>query len=64
MDNQNNVTETPGLETVQNVASNTTSPVKSGQFRMETWWILGLLIVALIILKSFIYIKDGKRDGK
>ena len=47
----------------------TVSPVKpqqveGGQFRMETWWILGGLIVALLILKTFIYTKDDKRHGK
>lgn len=29
-----------------------------------TWFVIVFLIFALIILKSFIYIKDGKRHGK
>ncbi len=58
------VQENPGLTTSTNVVAKELSPVKDGQFKMQTWWILGLLIVALIILKSFIYIKDGKRHGK
>lgn len=58
------VDETPGLETVKNVASNEVSPIKGGQFRFETWWIIVFLVFALLILKTFIYIKDKKRDGK
>ncbi len=29
-----------------------------------TWFVIVFLIFALIILKSFIYIKDDKRHGK
>jgi hypothetical protein len=38
--------------------------LKEGQFYLPTWAVLGTLVVALIILKSFIYIKDDKRHGK
>ena len=34
------------------------------QFKLPTWGALIILILILIILKKFIYIKDGPRDGK
>ncbi|EQC47007.1 hypothetical protein M899_0222 [Bacteriovorax sp. BSW11_IV] len=46
------------------IVSEKTVPIKDGQFHFETWWIIGFLVVALILLKTFIYIKDDKRDGK
>ncbi|EQC43525.1 hypothetical protein [Bacteriovorax sp. Seq25_V] len=58
------VQENPGLPTTKNVVSEELSPVKGGQFSLQTWWIIGGLVVALLILKTFIYIKDGKRHGK
>ncbi len=39
-------------------------PLKGGQPQYETWWLIVGLIVGLIILKTFIYIKDKKRHGK
>ena len=53
-------------KTVQKETNMTTElgPIKGGQFRMQTWWLLGFLVVALVVLKTFIYIKDDKRDGK
>ncbi len=39
-------------------------PMNDGQFQARTIWIMGFLVFALIILKSFIYIKDKKRHGK
>jgi beta-lactamase regulating signal transducer with metallopeptidase domain len=57
-----NTTKTVQQES--NVSPGELNPVKSGQFKMETLWIIGFLIVALVVLKSFIYIKDEKRDGK
>lgn len=33
-------------------------------FYLPTWAVIVVLIIALFILKSFIYIKDGKRHGK
>lgn len=40
-------------------------PLAEGQqMQMSTWTILGVLIVAFFVLKSFIYIKDAKRHGK
>lgn len=38
---------------------------KENQLTAGTWSVvLPVLIVALIVLKSFIYIKDGDRHGK
>lgn len=34
------------------------------QFSMPTWGILIFLIIAMVTLKSFVYIKDEKRHGK
>ena len=34
------------------------------QFKMPTWAILIVLVLIMIGLKSFVYIKDGKRDGR
>lgn len=34
------------------------------QFKAPTWGLLSALILAFIIFKVFIYIKDEKRDGK
>lgn len=59
-----NVDSTPGLETVKNVVSEEVRPLTEKHFRFETWWIIVFLVFALILLKSFIYIKDQKRDGK
>ncbi|MFT6068940.1 MAG: hypothetical protein ACJAT2_002950 [Bacteriovoracaceae bacterium] len=38
--------------------------LKEGQFYMPTWGVLVTLVIALVVLKSFIYIKDEKRHGK
>ena len=37
---------------------------EEGQFSMPTWGLIFVLILAFVILKSFIYIKDEKRYGK
>ena len=34
------------------------------QLSVPTWSIIVFLIITLVILKSFIYIKDDKRHGK
>ena len=39
------------------------SPEKE-QFKMPTWGLLAILIVAFFVLKTFIYITDEKRKGK
>lgn len=39
-------------------------PIQKDQFKLPTWGALTLLIVAFIVLKSLIYIKDKKRHGK
>jgi hypothetical protein len=42
---------------------NVTRP-KTDQLKMPTYGLLAVLICALVILKTFIYIKDPKRHGK
>ena len=38
---------------------------KKDQFSMSNWGgVIPILIISLIILKLFIYTKDGKRHGK
>lgn len=37
---------------------------KAEQFSMPTWGIIVTLIIAMVVLKTFIYIKDDKRHGK
>ena len=34
------------------------------QFSLDTWFLVGFLIVFMVVLKKFIYIKDDKRHGK
>ena len=34
------------------------------QFKLPTWSAILILVIILVILKKFIYIKDGPRDGK
>lgn len=34
------------------------------QLQMPTWFIISILVVILVVLKKFIYIKDEKRHGK
>lgn len=38
--------------------------VQKDQFYLPTWAILVFLIMFFFVLKSFIYIKDGKRHGR
>ena len=38
--------------------------IQQNQFYMPTWGLITTLIIAFFILKSFIYIKDGKRHGR
>ena len=37
---------------------------KDAHAMMPTWALIGVLIVAFFVLKTFIYIKDPKRHGK
>ncbi|GAB4021730.1 MAG: hypothetical protein Fur0010_24800 [Bdellovibrio sp.] len=47
------------------VVTKEVQPIKTeGQFKMPTWGVLVFLVIALVVLKAFIYIKDDKRDGK
>lgn len=46
------------------IVTNEVYALKEGQFYLPTWGVLATLVVALVILKSFIYIKDEKRHGK
>ena len=43
---------------------NTFTPLQQNQFKMNTWYILGFLVICLVVIKKFIYIKDESRDGK
>jgi hypothetical protein len=38
--------------------------LKDGQYYLPTGAVLVTLVIALVVLKLFIYIKDPKRDGK
>ncbi len=38
--------------------------IEQDQASFKTWWIMGFLVIALVVLKTFIYIKDDKRHGK
>ncbi|MCR9205970.1 MAG: hypothetical protein NXH75_15410 [Halobacteriovoraceae bacterium] len=38
--------------------------IRNEQPAMSTWFLLVSLVVALVVLKAFIYIKDGDRHGK
>jgi hypothetical protein len=46
------------------IATNEVARPKKEQFEMPTWGIIVTLIIAMVVLKSFIYIKDGSRHGK
>ncbi len=46
------------------IVTNEVYTLKEGQFYMPTWGVIVTLIIALVVLKSFIYIKDDKRHGK
>lgn len=37
---------------------------KEAQLQLPTWGVIVVLIIAFFLLKTFIYIKDGKRHGK
>lgn len=49
---------------VSSVATPDVQRPHADYFKMPTWGIIIVLICALIILKTFIYIKDPKRHGK
>jgi len=47
------------------VVHNEVERPKKDQYSMSNWGgIIPILIIALIVLKLFIYTKDGKRHGK
>lgn len=58
------MSENTNTQKTTTVSPVTPQEVQGGQFRFETWWIIGFLIFALFLLKTFIYTKDAKRDGK
>ena len=37
---------------------------KANQAKFPTWALIGILIVAFFVLKTFIYISDKKRSGR
>lgn len=57
MENETAKESTVVTKDVQNIKT-------EGQFKMPTWGLLVALVVSLVVLKSFIYIKDKKRHGK
>ena len=50
--------------TTKSVESKEPLPIKNGQIQAKTTWVIGFLILAFLILKTFIYTKDKKRHGK
>tara|TARA_Y100000590_G_scaffold469529_1_gene658105 strand:+ start:567053 stop:567214 length:162 start_codon:yes stop_codon:yes gene_type:complete len=46
------------------IVTNEVYTLKEGQFYLPTWGVIVVLIIALLTLKTFIYIKDEKRHGK
>jgi len=40
------------------------APIKQDQLSAPTWSVLVFLVISMVILKSFVYIKDVKRHGK
>jgi hypothetical protein len=67
--NQKTATEKPadnGHQSVKSVKPKAVQVqhVNDNQVSYSTWMLLVGLIFAFIILKTFIYIKDDKRDGK
>jgi hypothetical protein len=46
------------------IVVDTVQTPKPNQLQSPTWLILIILVIALVVLKSFIYIKDGDRHGK
>ena len=58
--NENTATAKPS--SITSVHHHTKTPEQ--QFKMPTWGLLTALVVTLIVLKLFIYIKDPKRDAR
>tara|TARA_Y100000296_G_C5131102_1_gene235611 strand:+ start:573 stop:746 length:174 start_codon:yes stop_codon:yes gene_type:complete len=46
------------------VSAGPLTEIQETQPAFKTWWIIVFLVFALVILKTFIYIKDDKRHGK
>jgi hypothetical protein len=61
--NTANVTEAAANK-ASSIVDGNVEKVESNQMTVPTIALLGGLIVAFLILKSFVYIKDKKRDGK
>jgi hypothetical protein len=52
------------LAKTSSVANENVQMIRHDQTAVPTWFILIFLVFSLFILKTFIYIKDGKRHGK
>lgn len=52
------------MQKTSSIVDQSVQKPKPDQFSMPTWGIIITLIIALVVLKSFIYIKDEKRHGK
>lgn len=59
----NKVTKVPYKSETSIFPVETPNP-KNNQFKMPTWGLMAVLIVAFFILKTFIYITDEKRKGR
>lgn len=46
------------------IVNKSVSPIRNEQFSVPSWGIVIFLVISLVILKTFIYIKDGDRHGK
>lgn len=55
--------ETKEVKTTKGFYPDGLRQVKDDQFSLPTWFMVCFLIVCFIIFKSFIYIKDVKRDN-
>lgn len=51
------------VKTSSIVDKNVQTP-QNDQMQAPTWFVIVFLIIALVVLKKFIYISDDKRHGK
>ncbi len=41
-----------------------TVPIRNDQFQFQTWHLVVLLIIAAVVIKKFVYIKDKTRNDQ
>lgn len=56
--------ESTEVQKESSVVSKSTEGINENQPQYESWMLVLGLVISLVILKTFIYIKDGKRSGK